>query len=257
VFTVAIVVEPVDPRVAEQNVRRAVAEDRGTSDIVDAAPRSSDYRTQFGADARPGGPQASAFLNAPVNLMNAQIREIEQNPPATRPVTLLPEARYLFRTDPGHRNYAHRIPGVPRMRNKDHYEYSVKEHEHKHSPERRAYFEDLARRAGGLWLKFTVVARKQECYFETDDEVLAGFVRAEMAAGKMPNVYEDAVDVAPEEKALPSHRAQAAMRLRLQRDGGGKAARREGGEENDVVVPAAPPQARNRNRRATPPPVEA
>lgn len=194
----------------EQEMQAAVREDQGP-DLAEAAPKSASYRNQFGRFAKPVAPEA---IRREQEMMAAQIAEEARNPTLRPRLQLTSPAKYLFRSDPEHRCVAIRIQGVPQCRDEKHQAFFERKYQKKYTTTERKKHERLAEAVGGLTLTFTPIANKQECYYETDDKLIADFIRGEMAAGRLPQVYEDATARAAEE-ALPTHRAQAAMRLRL------------------------------------------
>jgi hypothetical protein len=105
-----------------------------------------------------------------------------------------------------------RIPGVPNCKTDTEEAFYRRKYEEKYGKTERARFERIAKAVGNLTISFTAIDRKQECYFATDNIDVATYLRSKIADGTLPQVYEDAA-LTPEEKAMPSHRAQAAMRL--------------------------------------------
>jgi hypothetical protein len=197
----------------------------GIGNIEDAAPRSQRYRRQFGADARPTANPAANYEAGAISRDIAALANAP-TPEVLRAADLDSRAAYLFRTDPGYRMSPIRLPGVPQCRNEKHQEYHERQYKKKYTPDEIAHHDLLQTLAGGLYLVPMVVARKQECYWEFNetDEYgrsllpLVEHMRALMAAGKLPHVYEDVPRHKVEKTTLPSHREQAAMRMRIAKD---------------------------------------
>ena len=227
----------------------------GIGTVEGSAPRSAAYVNQFGPQTRPS---ANPRANWEAASISADIRALQGVPESTPAVELDSGAAYLFRSDPGHRECCFRLPGVPQCRNREHQEWHQRVYERKYSPEQRALHERLAQQNGGLTVTFTVVARKQESYLELEEwqAELAGYIRGEIAGGRLPMVYEDVPKHKVEKTTQPTHREQAAMRMRLA--GGEGTGQRStevdvfGGAEYDT--PPAPKPKRKRAAPKNPPP---
>lgn len=162
-------------------------------------------------------------------MMYERPPEVERTP-TWRPAT----KRHYFRTDPGHRQFTHRIPGVilgvysnDRGR-EDGQEpakafYTRKYEKQYPDPAVRARHAAV-REANGdrQYIVFQFIPNRFECFLETDSDVLADYIRDEIAAGRMKHVYEDARLPASmvKEATLPPHRAVAALRLQKSQEAG-------------------------------------
>lgn len=179
-------------------------------------------REDQGPDLTRGGKlQINPAVVAEESLMARQIAE-ELRQPAPAPATFKlasPEA-YLFRSDPGHRLVAVRIPGAPAARAEGHREWLQRVYDRRYPAAEKKKHAKLREAVGSLTLTFTPVPRKQECYYETSDKLVAGWLRELIAPDKdgrvaLPHVYEDSPVRTLDEQTKPTHRAQAAMRLKL------------------------------------------
>jgi hypothetical protein len=247
-------------RASQQEAQAALVESgrAGVANIEASVPRSETYLRTFGGQARP---VANPAANAEAALMNEQIAALAGVPERHLPAEIESGAAYLFRTDPGHRMSPIRLPGVPQCRNEAHQKYHERRYEAKYSEEERAYHELLTELAGGLYLTPTVVARKQECYWEFDESQLplVEFMREQIAVGKLPHVYEDVPKHQLEASLQPTHRQQAALRLRLSQGNdrvftepkSGKAALKQ---IDKIIAASAPKPKRQRAKPSGPPP---
>lgn len=149
-------------------------------------------------------------------MFNQQLAEAET--PITLAATTIPvdvRGKYVFRSDPGYRQPCIRIPGVPTAyMNEQDRAYMLRKFEAKHGKTQAKRFERIAEKVGDLTITFTPIHNKQEAYFVTDEIEVAEFIRGKMADGTCPYIYEDDAMLTVEEQTMPTHRAQAAMRLK-------------------------------------------
>lgn len=134
-------------------------------------------------------------------ILNAQLEEARKNPEkALEAVELHSTKKFVFRTKPNTiRNLELRIPGLPESeRNKE--EVGTRKHygaefariyARKYSQDDLDAYEELTNRVGSPYISFTVVPQRHECYYETDDEMVADFIRNVIASGRQPYLYED------------------------------------------------------------------
>lgn len=131
-------------------------------------------------------------------VADAFIRDLAnpQPVPVIAPAELPRTQKFMFRTRPGTtRNAQIRIPVLSNQArfgtDEARVRQNIKAYERRTTPEQRAEYEDLVARIGGLYIKFTPVPRKQECYYETDDPVVAGFLREHVKKQTVKGLYED------------------------------------------------------------------
>lgn len=160
-------------------------------------------------------------------IMAEQLAGAQPEPPPV-PAWRPSSRKHYFRTDPGHRIYLHRIPGVLDFYDQDNgredgktptRDFFLRKYEKKYSEAERDRHAAARAANGGEWfIRFQHIPNKFEAYLETDSDELADYIRAEIAAGTMPHVYEDARVPAGVAPTMPPHRAVAAMRLARAQD---------------------------------------
>lgn len=138
-----------------------------------------------------------------VAILNEQIAEETRNPTTIpeRVAAVSASRKYLFRTRPGTvRKLKIRIPMLPdSVRNIDdptrgrrnYGQEFAEKYAKMYSAEQRDVFAELVDRIGDVYIEFTEVARKHQCFYETDDPMIADFIRSVIAGGKVPHLYED------------------------------------------------------------------
>lgn len=135
-----------------------------------------------------------------------------EDPPKRPPTAVRTQKRFFFRTDPGYRQVTIKIPGHfedPRYSDTTN-AYLRRSYESKYPEEERAWHEEVRRANGGEWfIRFQHVPNRFEAFLATDSEVLARFIRE----ANKPYIYEDAGRPQDVRVTVPSHRAQAALRL--------------------------------------------
>lgn len=128
--------------------------------------------------------------------------------------------KHYFRSDHGWRNPSVRIPGVPEG-NLTEKQYGAlrRVYEKKYSEAERLRHEQVREANGGEWyIQFQHIPNRFESYFETDSDILADYLRDEIAAGRITFAYEDArVDASDSLAHMPVHRAAAALRVQKAR----------------------------------------
>lgn len=138
-----------------------------------------------------------------VSLLAEQVAEELKNPTTkAEPKVPVPKTRkYLFRTRPGTvRKLKLRIPAFPDairyidepQRGKGKYgEDFYRRWEHKYGKQALEAYEDMKQAIGGVYIEFTEVANAHQCYYETDNEAVADFIRSVIATGRQPHLYEE------------------------------------------------------------------
>lgn len=131
-------------------------------------------------------------INDPVvNMLREQIAEAALKPePERAPFSLRRTQAYLWRSKPGTLRKAKiKIPGIPASVATIDTFHGIKEirdygakfqkiFDRKHTPELRAMFEAAREANGGQdYISFTELSQTFECYYETDSEAIATFMR--------------------------------------------------------------------------------
>lgn len=146
-------------------------------------------------------PTMSQINDPVVKLLNDQIAEALKNPEkALEMVDLHSSKKFVFRTRPNTvRQLQIRIPGLPESeRNKEEVgtrkNYGAefeKIYKRRHTAEQADYYEELVNRVGDMYITFTTIPQRHECFYETDDEMVADFIRDRIMSGKQPYLFED------------------------------------------------------------------
>lgn len=133
------------------------------------------------------------------NLAQTYLSQLDSAEPEKQlaPKPIRTAAKYVFRTKPRTvRQLSIHIPGVPlipvhKYSDKPEYrEHYLKRYTDKYSTEERAFFESVREKVGHAYVTFTPVAKAHECYYETNDPVIAQFIREWIRREKNPYVYE-------------------------------------------------------------------
>lgn len=123
----------------------------------------------------------------------------------TDPILPKPEAviererAYVFRTRAGTtENPMIRIPGITFEQESDekHGERWAKVYRRKHG-DMAEFFEDVRDRVGDRWIMFNRIGPGKGAFFQTDDPVVAEFMRGIVKAGTVIGLYEDYAQSAP------------------------------------------------------------
>ncbi len=141
-------------------------------------------------------------INDPVvKILNDQIAKALENPEAALElVDLHSSKKFVFRTRPNTvRQLQIRIPGLPESeRNKEEVgtrkNYGAefeKIYKRRHTEDEAAHYDELVNRVGDMYITFTTIPQRHECFYETDDVLIADFLRDRIASGKQPYLFED------------------------------------------------------------------
>lgn len=140
------------------------------------------------------------------HVINTYIDQLANSTPeSVRPSTAIKKTKkYLFRTKPGTvRSLRLRVPGVPSQMQYQEKPDSVKIHPAEHAqrryekqypdPKERERHQRIIDANDSMYLAFTKIPNKHECYFQTNSDDEAALIRAKINAGlgDWSYVFED------------------------------------------------------------------
>lgn len=128
-------------------------------------------------------------------LMTSQRLELLRHPQTEYPADLTRGERYIFRTRPGTvKALVHQMDLIPDGYEGKHADFYLRRWE-KRNPDKKqvAVMKAVRDAVGSSAIKFIRIQRKNECYFATDNPVVAGYLRAlvEAKTGDFQYVYEE------------------------------------------------------------------
>ena len=139
-----------------------------------------------------------------IELMRSQQRELLRHPERQAPAADLNRGeRYIFRTYPGTCPTVVHSVWVRPDKDTKRAEFYQRRWEHYHGGEdgeptdaskaERRRLADIAERARGATITFTGIPNHRECYYATDDAVLAAYLRnlVDIKKGEFAHVYEE------------------------------------------------------------------
>lgn len=153
-------------------------------------------------------------------LMNAQLMDPDENRPMPEPepTQWVRTSRHFFRTDPGNRSRAIRIPSLaPILRGDDDGKKAAffqRRFEKKYTQAERDRFQRVIEANNeDVYIRFKPIPNHFEGYFETESDVVASYVDELIAKGDLPFAYRDTGKPSDIKVTMPTHRAAAAFRV--------------------------------------------
>ena len=138
--------------------------------------------------------------NEMLDDMRAQQRELLRAPERTKPaVELFRKERYIFRSNQGLSRIVHHLDVKPEVSGEGQeavhrrLQLSSWNRRYKDDPQYGDKMADLVERLGGTFISFQRVAKEKECFFATDDPVIAAYIRDLIArqVGEFAECYEE------------------------------------------------------------------
>lgn len=161
-------------------------------------------------------------------------------------------ARFVFRTDPGHRGLVLGLPGVsPELGSGDDAEkrqafYRARYERRVPDPDKRAFYERVINAVGDYVIRFQPLPGQFEGFYQTNDPEIAAYLREVMREqGPACPFYEDTGTAAHVAATDKPHRVLAALRLQQRAEAAAGAAP----VEQPITAPAAPPTVKRARKR--------